>query len=153
MGLLFEYYTQTQQVVFKVSWDVESETLLAGFSWLCWNPFAYLCIDLLLLFYFLTCSGYLENIRSLGYVALPNMDISLCIVKNHIHWYRWQNVTKYWEAVQLTLVETSFLRFRCLLESLNYIYKYCQLPTPPWKWQAHFVHFFISFYLFYFNLL
>lgn len=34
-------------------------------------------------------------------------------------------VSKYWEAVKLTVVNTSFPKFQFLLQSLNYIYKYC----------------------------
>lgn len=38
-------------------------------------------LDLLCIYYFVTCNGWLENIRSLDYADLSNMGISLYDIK------------------------------------------------------------------------
>ena len=56
-----------------------------------------------------------------------------------VHLTPLRKVINYWEAVRLSVADTSFLKFSFLLESSHFIIgnKYCQLF--PLKWQAHLI--------------
>jgi len=73
-----------------------------------------------------SCIDHLENTGSMRYADLPHVDTFQYIIsKNHMLIRKTTNlirkVFKYQKAVKLMKVDTSFLKFSFLSESLNFI--------------------------------
>ena len=111
------------------------------------------CIDLilsgalLLVCDIIPCTGYLDNVDSMSYAYLPNVD------NINILQYQKKNtfvnittdlimkVFKYRGSVRFVVADTSFPRLSFLLDSLHFTSgnKYCQFFSLK-RW-AHFIHF------------
>lgn len=72
----------------------------------------------------MSCAGHLENTDSLNNADFSNVETFHYMLSKKTTFIKTisdviRRVFKYWEAVKLTVVDKSFPKFWCLLESLS----------------------------------